>query len=189
MSTLAHALVQIVGERYVSMDADVLAGRTIDHTGRYLGTASILIRPGTAEEVAEILKVCKEHSQAVTTQGGRTSMVAGTVSEHDDVLLSTERLTEIGPIDTVERRVRAGSGVTLAALQQAAAKENLQFGVDIGSRDSATLGGMASTNAGACVRCATETCANKSSEFKSHCPMVQSWSATAMFVPTTQATT
>ncbi|CPW24569.1 Putative oxidoreductase [Mycobacteroides abscessus subsp. massiliense] len=148
MSTLAHALVQIVGERYVSTDADVLAGRTIDHTGRYLGTASILIRPGTAEEVAEILRVCKEHSQAVTTQGGRTSMVAGTVSEHDDVLLSTERLTEIGPIDTVERRVRAGSGVTLAALQQAAAKEDLQFGVDIGSRDSATLGGMASTNAG-----------------------------------------
>ncbi|MBN7547211.1 FAD-binding oxidoreductase, partial [Mycobacteroides abscessus subsp. abscessus] len=148
MSTLARALVQIVGERYVSTDADVLAGRTIDHTGRYLGTASILIRPGTAEEVAEILKVCKERSQAVTTQGGRTSMVAGTVSEHDDVLLSTERLTEIGPIDTVERRVRAGSGVTLAALQQAAAKENLQFGVDIGSRDSATLGGMASTNAG-----------------------------------------
>jgi FAD/FMN-containing dehydrogenase len=75
-------------------------------------------------------------------------MVAGTVPEHDDVLLSTERLTDIGPIDTVDRRVRVGAGVTLAALQQTAAKENLQFGVDIGSRDSATVGGMASTNAG-----------------------------------------
>ncbi|QCH23013.1 FAD-binding oxidoreductase [Mycobacteroides salmoniphilum] len=148
MSSLADDLVQIVGDRYVSTDADVLAGRTIDHTGRYRGTASILIRPGSAEEVGAILKACKEHGHPVTTQGGRTSMVAGTVPEHDDVLLSTERLTEIGAIDTVDRRIRAGSGVTLAALQQAAARENLQFGVDIGSRDSATLGGMASTNAG-----------------------------------------
>ena len=148
MSSLADDLVQIVGDRYVSTDADVLAGRTIDHTGRYRGTSSILIRPGSAEEVCAILKACKEHGHPVTTQGGRTSMVAGTVPEHDDVLLSTERLTEIGSIDTVDRRIRAGSGVTLAALQQAAAKENLQFGVDIGSRDSATLGGMASTNAG-----------------------------------------
>ncbi|OHU30749.1 oxidoreductase [Mycobacteroides franklinii] len=148
MSELARALVQIVGERYVSTDADVLAGRTIDQTGRYRGIASVLVRPGSAEEVAAILKACKEHDHPVTTQGGRTSMVAGTVTEHDDVLLSTERLTDIGPIDTVDRRIRVGSGVTLAALQHAATKENLQFGVDIGSRDSATLGGMASTNAG-----------------------------------------
>lgn len=148
MSELARALVQIVGERYVSTDADVLAGRTIDQTGRYRGIASVLVRPGSAEEVAAILKACKEHDHPVTTQGGRTSMVAGTVTEHDDVLLSTERLTDIGLIDTVDRRIRVGSGLTLTALQQAATKENLQFGVDIGSRDSATLGGMASTNAG-----------------------------------------
>lgn len=148
MSEFARALVQIVGERYVSTDADVLAGRTIDQTGRYRGIASVLVRPGSAEEVAAILKACKEHDHPVTTQGGRTSMVAGTVTEHDDVLLSTERLTDIGLIDTVDRRIRVGSGLTLAALQQAATKENLQFGVDIGSRDSATLGGMASTNAG-----------------------------------------
>ncbi|MUM16557.1 FAD-binding oxidoreductase [Mycobacterium sp. CBMA271] len=148
MSALLTALAQIVGDRYVSTDSDVLAGRVIDHTGRYSGHASVLVRPGSADEVSKVLRACRDAGQAVTTQGGRTSMVAGTVPEHDDVLLSTERLTDIGAIDTVDRRVRAGAGVTLAALQQAAAKENLQFGVDIGSRDSATVGGMASTNAG-----------------------------------------
>jgi FAD/FMN-containing dehydrogenase len=84
----------------------------------------------------------------VTIQGGRTSLVAGTVPEHDDVLLSTERFTAIGAIDTVERRVRVGAGVTAAALQRAAAGAGLVFGVDLASRDSATVGGMASTNAG-----------------------------------------
>jgi FAD/FMN-containing dehydrogenase len=42
----------------------------------------------------------------------------------------------------------AGAGVTLAALQQAAASSGWRFGVDLASRDSATVGGMIATNAG-----------------------------------------
>jgi len=75
-------------------------------------------------------------------------LVAGTVPEHDDVLLSTERLTDIGDVDVVERRVHVGAGATLADVQSAATKAGLVFGVDIAARDSATVGGMASTNAG-----------------------------------------
>ncbi|WP_009955705.1 FAD-binding oxidoreductase, partial [Mycobacterium intracellulare] len=83
-----------------------------------------------------------------TVQGGRTSLVAGTVPEHDDVLLSTERLHAIGDVDTVESRIEVGAGATLAAVQRAAAAANLVFGVDLSARDTATVGGMASTNAG-----------------------------------------
>ena len=64
------------------------------------------------------------------------------------MLLSTERLTDIGDVDTVERRVQVGAGATLADVQRAATKAGLVFGVDIAARDSATVGGMASTNAG-----------------------------------------
>ena len=81
-------------------------------------------------------------------QGGRTSLVAGAVPEHDDVLLSTERLSAIGDVDTVERRIQVGSGATLAAVQHAAVTAGLVFGVDLAARDTATVGGMASTNAG-----------------------------------------
>ena len=84
----------------------------------------------------------------MTVQGGRTSLVAGTVPEHDDVLLSTERLRDIGEVDVVERRVHVGAGATLAEVQRAAAAAGLVFGVDLAARDSATVGGMASTNAG-----------------------------------------
>ena len=84
----------------------------------------------------------------MTIQGGRTSLVAGTVPEHDDVLLSTERLSAIGDVDTTERRVEVGAGATLAAVQRAAGAAGLVFGVDLAARDTATVGGMASTNAG-----------------------------------------
>ena len=147
-ATLIERLRAIVGGAQVVTDPDVLEGRSVDYTGRYRGRASALVRPGSADEVAAVLRECRGAGAFVTVQGGRTSLVAGTVPEHDDVLLSTERLTGIGEIDSVERRVRVGSGVPLAELQRAAAAAGLLFGVDLAARDSATLGGMASTNAG-----------------------------------------
>jgi FAD/FMN-containing dehydrogenase len=145
---LHQRLAGVVGPRYVSVDSDVLRGRSVDHTGRHRGAASALVRPGSAGEVAQVLRACRDAGVHVTIQGGRTSLVAGTVPEHDDVLLSTERLNTVRDVDTTERRLTAGAGATLAAVQRAAAAAGLMFGVDLGSRDSATVGGMASTNAG-----------------------------------------
>ena len=147
-SSLAALLTEVVGSNHVVTDPDVLAGRSIDHTGRYRGKASALVRPGSADEVAQVLLVCRDSGAHVTVQGGRTSLVAGTVPEHDDVLLSTERLSGISDVDVAERRVVAGAGATLAAVQAAAAAVGLVFGVDLAARDTATVGGMASTNAG-----------------------------------------
>jgi len=147
MASLVDRLSDIVGP-YVSTDADVLASRSVDWTGRYRGHARALVRPGSSGEVGEVLKACRDAGVAVTVQGGRTSLVAGTVPEHRDVLLSTERLTAIGDLDAAECEIRVQAGVTLAAVQQAAARAGLLFGVDLTARDSATIGGMASTNAG-----------------------------------------
>jgi FAD/FMN-containing dehydrogenase len=138
----------LVGQKYVSTDPDVLSGRSADWTGRYRGNASALVRPGSADEVAEVLRLCRDAGTHVTIQGGRTSLVAGTVPEHDDLLLSTERLSAIGEVDTTERRIEAGAGATLSAVQHAANAAGLVFGVDLSARDTATVGGMASTNAG-----------------------------------------
>ncbi|MGB3355997.1 MAG: FAD-binding oxidoreductase, partial [Mycobacterium sp.] len=127
--TLPERLATIVGASYVSVDPDVLDGRSVDHTGRYRGRASALVRPASENEVAEVLRVCHDTGVCVTVQGGRTSLVAGTVPEYDDVLLSTERLGGVGEVDVVERRVHVGAGVTLAEVQRAASAAGLVFGV------------------------------------------------------------
>ena len=145
---LLQRLAEVVGPGYLTDDADVLAARSVDYTGRYRGQARALVRPGSADEVAAVLRVCRDGGAHVTVQGGRTSLVAGTVPEHDDVLLSTERLHTVGDVYAKERRVRAGAGATLAAVQHAATAAGLVFGVDLTARDTATVGGMASTNAG-----------------------------------------
>jgi FAD/FMN-containing dehydrogenase len=146
--SLTDTLAGIVGAAHVITDPDVLDGRSVDHTGRYRGQASALVRPGSADEVAAVLRACRDAGAYVTIQGGRTSLVAGTVPEHDDVLLSTERLRGLGEVDVVERRIHVGAGATLADVQRSASAAGLVFGVDLAARDSATVGGMASTNAG-----------------------------------------
>ena len=147
-NSLAEQLRAIVGSAHVNTDPDVLNSRSVDYTGRYRGQASALVRPGSAEEVAAVLQACREAGAFVTVQGGRTSLVAGTVPENNDVLLSTERLTGISEVDSSDRRIRVGAGVPLANVHRAAAAAGLLFGVDLTARESATVGGMASTNAG-----------------------------------------
>ena len=148
MTTVLDRLAAIVGSAHISTDPDLLATRSIDWTGRYRGRAGALVRPADARQVAAILGACREIGAYVTVQGGRTSLVAGAVPEHDDVLLSTERLTDLAGVDSDERRVRVGAGVTLREVQQVASAAGLLFGVDLAARDSATIGGMAATNAG-----------------------------------------
>src|SRR4029079_1017658 len=64
------------------------------------------------------------------------------------VVVSTLRLRDLEPVDALAGEVTVGSGVTLAALQAHARSSGLGFGVDLGARDSATVGGMIATNAG-----------------------------------------
>lgn len=147
-ANIVRSLASVVGAGHVITDVDVLAGRSVDYTGRYRGRAAAMVRPASTEQVAEVLRLCRDAGAHVTVQGGCTSLVAGAVPENNDVLLSTERLRALGEVDTVERRVEVGAGATLGAVQYAAAAAGLVFGVDLSARDTATVGGMASTNAG-----------------------------------------
>jgi FAD/FMN-containing dehydrogenase len=63
-------------------------------------------------------------------------------------VLSTAALDAIGHVDLRTRQVTAGAGVTIGALQEHAAAAGLAYGVDLASRDSATVGGTVATNAG-----------------------------------------
>jgi FAD/FMN-containing dehydrogenase len=70
------------------------------------------------------------------------------VTRSGQVALSLARFDRIEAFDPMSRTVVAGAGVTLGMLAAHAAEHGLSPGIDLGARDSATLGGMVSTNAG-----------------------------------------
>src|SRR4051812_13501414 len=75
----AHALAAVVGERNVLVDEDVRAPFEEDWTRRFRGSADAVVRPGSADEVAAVLRACGEAGAAVIPQGGNTGMVGASV--------------------------------------------------------------------------------------------------------------
>lgn len=145
---LAGALAQITGGRHVLLEPDLKATYETDWTRRFHGDARLVVRPGTTEEVAAVVAACHQAGAAIVPQGGNTGLVGGGVPRGGEVVLSLARLTAMEPVDTIAGEVTVGAGVTLAALQDHAREAGLAFGVDLASRDSATIGGMIATNAG-----------------------------------------
>jgi FAD/FMN-containing dehydrogenase len=120
------------------------------HPGEHPGNlgAGVMAQPATVEAAAALVTWCGENNIPIVPQGGLTGLVGGNVSGGGEVILSTSRLNRILAIEPEEMTATVGAGVTLEALQQAAAAHGLATGIDLGSRGSATIGGMVSTNAG-----------------------------------------
>lgn len=148
------ALRAIVGDAHVLVDADLRAGYEVDWTGRWRGEALCIVRPASAEEVAAVLGACGEAGAVAIPQGGNTGLVGGSVPrvaeprDRPQVVLSLTRLRDLEPVDVAAAEVTVGAGATLAAVQAHARGAGYAFGVDLGARDSATIGGMIAANAG-----------------------------------------
>lgn len=137
-----------VGVEHVVTDPDLLAAAGADWTGRFRSEPGCLVRPGSVDEVAAAVAACAAAGVPVTPQGGNTGLVGGSIPPDGGVVLSTVRLDGIDAVDEESGTVVAGAGVTLAALQAHAEAAGWAFGVDLASRDSATVGGMVATDAG-----------------------------------------
>ncbi|MBT8217382.1 MAG: FAD-binding oxidoreductase [Acidimicrobiia bacterium] len=143
---LISDLVDVVGFDHCLTDPGLRTGYEVDWTGRYRGHTVAVLRPGSIEELAAVMKLCHDAGEPVVVQGGNTGMVGGGVPLHGELVVSVARLGNLRVISNLS--LQAGAGATLAAVQQAAASVGARFGVDTAARESATIGGMIATNAG-----------------------------------------
>ncbi len=148
MADLIEQLRGIVGDKGLVLNED-LAGRGAGyrHPDKTL-VAKVLVRPGSTEEVSQILKLCNGAGQPVVSQGGLTGLVDGNIAAPDEVILSLERMREFEEIDHASATMTIQAGATLQSVQEAADDAGFFFPLDLGGRGSATLGGNISTNAG-----------------------------------------
>jgi FAD/FMN-containing dehydrogenase len=150
-AALVAALRAAVGEAHVLTDPDVVAPYAVDWSRRFHGPALAVVRPGTTQEVADVVRACAEAGAPMLPQGGNTGLVGGSVPGAAGpavVVVSTRRLTRLDPVDQLSGQVTAGAGVTIADLHAHARAAGWEYGVDLASRDSATVGGTVATNAG-----------------------------------------
>ncbi|MGH8887779.1 MAG: FAD-binding oxidoreductase [Egibacteraceae bacterium] len=145
---LAVTLARIVGMAHVLTDPARMAAYETDWTRRWQGRARCVVRPADTGEVTAMLAACHGADAPVVPQGGNTGLVGGGVPRQGEVVLSLTRLDDLEPVDETAAQVTVGAGATLSNVRAHVAPHGLDVGVDLGARDSATIGGMVATNAG-----------------------------------------
>jgi FAD/FMN-containing dehydrogenase len=140
----------IVGQTHVVVDSQVLASHLVEPRGLYHGRALALVRPGSAQEIARVLKFCNEALIPVVPQGGNTGLVGGQTPDEsgDQIVLTLQRMNRVREVDADGGAMIVEAGVTLAAAQAAAEAADRLFPLSLASEGSCTIGGNLSTNAG-----------------------------------------
>ncbi len=141
------ALKTLVGPDGWSDDADRIAPKLREWRDRWRGATPLLLLPRTVQDICAIVRHCAEGRIALTLQGGNTGLVGGQIPA-GEVLLSTERLRTIREVSAVDDVLVAEAGVPLATVHEAALQAGRFFPLSLASQGSATIGGLASTNAG-----------------------------------------
>jgi len=141
---------ELLGERGLTRDPDLLQPWLTDWRGRYTGRALALASPASTAEVAGLVRLCGEHGAPIVPQGGNSGMSGGATpdSTGEAILLSLRRMNAIRRLDEQAGEVTCEAGVILQTLHEAAAAEGLRFPLTLGGKGSATIGGLISTNAG-----------------------------------------
>jgi FAD/FMN-containing dehydrogenase len=139
-----------VGPRDVLTSPETKAVYESDWTGRWTGECMAVVRVREAGQVSAVTAACAEHGVAVVPQGGNTGLVGGATPDGSgrQIVLSLSGLDGLGEVDVASGQITAGAGVPLARLQEAARAAGFDAGLDLGARDTATVGGLAACDAG-----------------------------------------
>ncbi|YBV98249.1 FAD-binding oxidoreductase [Phyllobacteriaceae bacterium JZ32] len=140
----------IVGEKNALSDVNDIAPYLIEQRDLYHGRAAMVLRPGSTEEVAAILKLATETGTPIVPQGGNTGLVGAQQPDESGraIILSLSRMNRIRSIDTAGHLATVEAGVVLKNLQDAAAEAGLLFPLSLGAEGSCQIGGNLSSNAG-----------------------------------------
>jgi FAD/FMN-containing dehydrogenase len=147
---LLPKLASIVGPKHVITDPDVMAPHLREWRNLYTGQAQALVRPGSSEEVAAILRLANETATPVVPQSGNTGGVGGQVPDQSGraILLSLARLDKVRDVQPLSNMMTVEAGVVLQRVQQEAAEVDRFFPMALPSDGSCMIGGNLATNAG-----------------------------------------
>ncbi len=129
---------------------DEMAPFLLDYRKRWRGDALAVAQPDSAQDVAGVVRWCREHRVSVVPQGGNTGLTGGSVPQARgrSLVLSLARMSRIRAIDPVDNTMTVEAGCVLQQVQEAAADAGRLFPLSLAAQGTCTIGGNLSTNAG-----------------------------------------
>lgn len=137
----------ITTPQYVFTDEATRLHYGHDETEDYSFPPSAVVKPGTPEEVAAIMKLANEYKIPVVPIGARTGLSGGALSIYGGIGLSMERFNTL-EIDEKNLQAITGPAVITQILRDAAFEKGLFYPPDPSSMGSCTIGGNVAENSG-----------------------------------------
>lgn len=148
---LQHELADVVGREHTSADPEELAAQAADWSWMSqlhqlhelsLPAADVVVRPGSAVEVAEVLRIASDHRVPVVPRGGGSGTQGGTFALYGGIALDLTRMNRVLDVDERSLVVTAEAGVTGPQLQEVLEPRGLAVAHEPGSfHFGATVGG------------------------------------------------
>ncbi len=151
---LQARLEAIVGPSEVLVSQAAVEPYAHDETEDRRHPPDLVVRPGSTEEVAAVLRAAFEAGVPTTPRGGGTGLSGGALAVHGGIVLSIERMDGILEIDEANLMCVVQPGVITQVLQDTVAEQGLYYPPDPASRGSCRIGGNIAENAGGphCVK-------------------------------------
>jgi len=140
-TALEDRLQRIVGPEFVVAPPEAATPYVVDGV-----TPPLRVRPGTQDEVAEVVTACAEAGAAMVPWGGGTAMGMGNRPERVDVLIHLDRLDRVVEFDADNLCVTVEAGMPLGRLQELVAEHQEQLPFDPPDSYRVTLGGLVAAN-------------------------------------------
>ena len=104
--------------------------------------------PRTTEEVASVLKFCRDEGLNVTPRGAGTSLSGGAIPLEDSVVVGLSKMSRILEVNLADRYARVEAGVTNLAISEAVGPDGFFYAPDPSSQLACTIGGNIAMNSG-----------------------------------------
>jgi glycolate oxidase FAD binding subunit len=133
---LARELAAIAGEQHATEDPARTAAIAFDEV-----VPRAVVEPGSAAEVAAVLKYAYAHELVVVPAGGFTHQFTGTIPEKIDIVLRTSRLKAVEHYDPGDLMIGVGAGTTLAEVERQIGPHQQMLPLDAPQPEKCTIGG------------------------------------------------
>ncbi|RWS17970.1 D-2-hydroxyglutarate dehydrogenase-like protein [Dinothrombium tinctorium] len=137
--------VKTLGEN--SVKTDDLDSYNEDWLSVHKGRSSLVLFPKSTLDVSRILSYCSTRELPLVVQGGKTSLVAGSVPISDEIILCMSKMNKIESFDDTSGILQCQSGCILQNLEEFVGQHQYIMPYDLGAKGSCQIGGNVATNA------------------------------------------
>ena len=146
--SLIAALEQVVGSENVVRDGTEMAVYESDGLAKLRSTPGLVVLPGSAEEVQQVVRLCHQASVPFVARGQGTGLSGGAMPHPDGVLVVMTRLNRILDVDIPNRRITVEPGVMNLEVTRTVASQGYYYAPDPSSQVICSIGGNVAENSG-----------------------------------------